>query len=497
MAPVSPSLCRLLVSSAFEHNMEPNGVYLNTPNITLIVRIFVVVAIVEAAIMLAFSMAPTSVQLLLQQYPRTVIVLDIITLMLISSPIVYFWGIRPFVLAHSKTESLLIDSERRYGFLFAHLPQGVMVEDYSAVKKGVDQLLSEGIKDLETYLKNNPELLYELASKVRVVAANHALLELYGCDSLRELIAGEEDLPLWWNDDWLAFYASEIMSFTRNKKHKFEVSDTREDGSDFKTSVISIVPKGNEETWSKVLTLHEDITVRRQREQMILDNQSVLEKLVKERTAKLEAAFSATEQSEAFLAQCTEIAHLGYAIWDNDLDRDITVSKKLANIHGLTVEEYIDTVSSTERYLDFVVPDDRAKYLSYENMVFADFDDEVESVEYRIMRADGEIRYLHQRSQPIQVTSGQKNKEIVVIQDVTELKQAEINLKESLKALKKSETLRVQAANIANKARGDQERERKESAAQIIQASKLATLGEMATSVAHELNQPLNIIRLA
>jgi signal transduction histidine kinase len=32
---------------------------------------------------------------------------------------------------------------------------------------------------------------------------------------------------------------------------------------------------------------------------------------------------------------------------------------------------------------------------------------------------------------------------------------------------------------------------------QIIQASKLATLGEMATSVAHELNQPLNVIRMA
>jgi C4-dicarboxylate-specific signal transduction histidine kinase len=43
----------------------------------------------------------------------------------------------------------------------------------------------------------------------------------------------------------------------------------------------------------------------------------------------------------------------------------------------------------------------------------------------------------------------------------------------------------------------EQERERKEAAAQIIQASKLATLGEMATSVAHELNQPLNVIRMA
>ncbi|WP_198950957.1 sensor histidine kinase, partial [Actibacterium pelagium] len=39
--------------------------------------------------------------------------------------------------------------------------------------------------------------------------------------------------------------------------------------------------------------------------------------------------------------------------------------------------------------------------------------------------------------------------------------------------------------------------ELKKSQAQVIHSSKLATLGEMATSVAHELNQPLNVIRLA
>jgi C4-dicarboxylate-specific signal transduction histidine kinase len=48
-----------------------------------------------------------------------------------------------------------------------------------------------------------------------------------------------------------------------------------------------------------------------------------------------------------------------------------------------------------------------------------------------------------------------------------------------------------------NKVRAEQENEREAATAQIIQASKLATLGEMATSVAHELNQPLNAIRMA
>jgi len=39
--------------------------------------------------------------------------------------------------------------------------------------------------------------------------------------------------------------------------------------------------------------------------------------------------------------------------------------------------------------------------------------------------------------------------------------------------------------------------ERKLAMAQLIQSSKLATLGEMATGLAHELNQPLNIIRMS
>lgn len=39
--------------------------------------------------------------------------------------------------------------------------------------------------------------------------------------------------------------------------------------------------------------------------------------------------------------------------------------------------------------------------------------------------------------------------------------------------------------------------DQKEAEARLIQASKLATLGEMTTSVAHELNQPLNVIKLA
>ena len=38
--------------------------------------------------------------------------------------------------------------------------------------------------------------------------------------------------------------------------------------------------------------------------------------------------------------------------------------------------------------------------------------------------------------------------------------------------------------------------ERLQKHAKLIQAGKMATLGEMATGIAHELNQPLNVIML-
>jgi PAS domain S-box-containing protein len=401
----------------------PQGIHLSMSNIALILKISVVVAVVEAAIMLAFSIVPASVQLSLDQYSWFIIVLDTIVLTLVCSPIIYLWVIRPFILARSKAESMLSlkDSEQNHRFIFEDLPQGLFLQDYSAVKKIVDQLLSEGIEDLKIYLSNHPELLRELVSKIRTVEANQALLELYGCSSLQKLADDEADVSSWWNDDWVEFYASEITNFTRqNKIYNTEITDTQIDGSEFVTRITCTVVKGDENTWKRVLNIHEDITVQHQREEMLLDNQNLLEGLVKERTSKLEDALSTIKQSEVFLSQCTGIASVGYAIWDNDLDRDTTVSKELAIIHGLTIDEYLNTVTSTKEYLEFVVPDDREKYMNYENTISPKYGDELESIEYRITREDGEIRYLHQRSQPIHVTSGQQHQDIVVIQDITE-----------------------------------------------------------------------------
>ena len=102
------------------------------------------------------------------------------------------------------------------------------------------------------------------------------------------------------------------------------------------------------------------------------------------------------------------------------------------------------------KYLEFIVPEDRKKYLDYENQSVSYFAGEPAGIEYRIMRADGEIRHLVQRSQYVPVPSGRPTQSIVVIQDVTELKQAEFRLKKSQEALEESEAMLTQSAAMAN-----------------------------------------------
>lgn len=145
-----------------------------------------------------------------------------------------------------------------------------------------------------------------------------------------------------------------------------------------------------------------------------------------------EVATAAGFENETLLSQSLELAKLGYAIWDDDLDQDITVSEKLASIHGFSVEEYLATITTMEKYLELVHPADRGEYLAAEikSQSQKEVDDQ-SGLEYRIVRPDGEIRYLHERSRYIPVSEGQPTQSVVVIQDITERKENEFLLSEA------------------------------------------------------------------
>lgn len=159
-------------------------------------------------------------------------------------------------------------------------------------------------------------------------------------------------------------------------------------------------------------------------------------------------ALSALEESEDRYRRLTEASPDMIAV--HTRGRFVFVNAAGAHLLGVTSADEL----LGRRLLDFVHPDDHETARNSPPM--SSFDDQIEFKEFVALRSDGRsfqaealgTEFLYQGEPSI----------LVIWRDITDRKLAQ---------------------------------------AQLVQTSKLALLGEMAASMAHELNQPLNIIRMA
>jgi GAF domain-containing protein len=79
-------------------------------------------------------------------------------------------------------------SEERYRGLFEDSPISLWVEDFSAVKAGLDELRQAGVRDLRAYLTDRPEEVARLSPQIRVLEVNRRTVELYRASSKDELL---------------------------------------------------------------------------------------------------------------------------------------------------------------------------------------------------------------------------------------------------------------------------------------------------------------------
>ena len=159
----------------------------------------------------------------------------------------------------------LQESERRYHSLFEQLPLGVQEEDYSAIKKVVDKLRYQGVEDIREYFLNNPRILRDMVGQTRIINVNETLLRLHEADSREIFLASEADIDDWWDAQWVEYYAAEIAALASDKKiYEAERVDSKVDGSYFETRSIVALASGDEDTWERVITIHEDISNRKE-----------------------------------------------------------------------------------------------------------------------------------------------------------------------------------------------------------------------------------------
>ena len=146
-------------------------------------------------------------------------------------------------------------------------------------------------------------------------------------------------------------------------------------------------------------------------------------------------------QSEALLRQAAEIANLGHWAWDEVEDRFVFCSDGLARMNGQTVEAYLASHGNMEDIIASVHPDDRAKYREI-------VDDAAKrrsayELVFRKRLPDGHYGYFRERGEPIFDERGRHIRTVGILQDITKDREAE-------EAVRKSEALLRQAAEIAN-----------------------------------------------
>ncbi len=135
------------------------------------------------------------------------------------------------------------------------------------------------------------------------------------------------------------------------------------------------------------------------------------------------------EDRDELWQQAESIIDIGHFNYDLASETYIYISPGFANIHGVGVEAYLDKVSSRgDDMVDVHAQDyDRLEAVYREH---AEQGKDI-NVEYRILRADGETRWIREQATVIRSANGLPGHSVGVLQDISETREIEQSLREA------------------------------------------------------------------
>lgn len=148
--------------------------------------------------------------------------------------------------------------------LFENSPVSLWVEDISEVKKIIDNLKMEGIKDFRKYLDDNPEDLKKCVAKVKILDINKATLKLYKAFSKDELLSNLSNV--FTGNSLVAFKEQLIALYYGKTEFEIETVNKTLSGDDILILLKWTIPQSYRESWSRVIVSVIDITDQKKNE---------------------------------------------------------------------------------------------------------------------------------------------------------------------------------------------------------------------------------------
>jgi PAS domain S-box-containing protein len=341
-------------------------------------------------------------------------------------------------------------SEMRYRGLFENSPVSLWEQDFSAVKRFMEELRLSGVTDFRAFLTSHPDVLRACMQKIKVLDVNAATLALYRATHKDQLIGTLEQIVA---IDNAQDFVDELVKIAEGKtEFAWEGENYALNGEKLSVSLHMSAAPGYEDSLRKVLVSIMDITERKQAH-VELEQAEARYRLLFENA--IEGIFQTTPAGQFMTANPALLKMLGY---DSLEDMNATV-KNLAH--------------------KFYVQPGRRKEFRH----VLEQDGEITSFESEVYRKDGSTLWISENARLVRENHGKVLYYEGTLTDITARKQAEDAL------LQLNSNLEQRVEERTSELRDAQE--------QLVRQEKLATLGQLAGGVGHELRNPLGVINSA
>jgi len=183
----------------------------------------------------------------------------------------------------------------------------------------------------------------------------------------------------------------------------------------------------------------------------------------------------ASAESETRLVEAQRLAKVGS--WELGIqNNELIWSDEIFHIFELDKTQF---AASYEAFLDAIHPEDRDRV----NQAYADslVNQTAYEIEHRLQMSDGKIKYVRETCESFFDADGKSVRSVGTVQDITDIKIAELELikyREHLEELVEERTQKLQDTQD-----------------ELVRKERLATLGQLTATVSHELRNPLGAMK--
>ncbi|WP_246312021.1 sensor domain-containing diguanylate cyclase [Pseudaquabacterium terrae] len=166
--------------------------------------------------------------------------------------------------AREQARRALERSERYALGLFEHSPVSLWVEDFSQVKRLIDELRERGITDFRVFTDVHPEFVERCMAEIRVVDVNRQTLTMFRAPDKATLL---QRLPDIFRDEMQRPFTEQLIELWQGKLfQQRETVNYALDGEMLHVHLQFAVLPGHEDDWSLVQVSLTDITARKKAE---------------------------------------------------------------------------------------------------------------------------------------------------------------------------------------------------------------------------------------